>query len=61
MSNLIAVGSTAATLRCRKMDKAVLYVAIYGRLRIKVHGTLTKGGKVIPVNTTGFKINLEER
>lgn len=54
-TELTVAGDTAAAFGRLKADKKILYVSTSGAEGSPVNGTITEGGKVVAVDTTGFK------
>ncbi|KAH7128496.1 hypothetical protein B0J11DRAFT_557992 [Dendryphion nanum] len=53
--SLTVAGGTAAAFGRTKKDKDILYVTTSGALANPVNGTITEPGKVVAIDTTGYK------
>ncbi|EON97825.1 putative six-bladed beta-propeller -like protein [Phaeoacremonium minimum UCRPA7] len=56
LTELTVAGDTAAAFGRLKADKKVLYVSTSGAEGAPVNGTITEGGKVVAIDTSGFKL-----
>ena len=55
LGELTVAGDTASAFGRAKKDKDVLYVVTGGALGSPVNGTITEGGKIVAVDTKGFR------
>ncbi|CAJ2501444.1 Uu.00g042970.m01.CDS01 [Anthostomella pinea] len=55
VSELTLAGGTSAAFGRGETDRHVLYVTTNGGLNSPVNGTVTEGGKVVAVDTSGFR------
>jgi hypothetical protein len=55
MTEMSVAGCTAAAFGRSKKDGKTLYVTTSGGQAVPVNGTVTEGGKVVAIDTSGYK------